>query len=148
MRNIPGFTAEASLYTAREHDCASQGRSDGGGVLPAQFDIPAPEGGSLPGWPTKGIVPQQQFPPDRDRPVVPYCDHSSISEEQCTPCLLRVLPPWPPTIGPRIVWRESVRRCITCYDHNGQPYPFCGPCFERACNPFVIRDRFSGIRLS
>jgi hypothetical protein len=54
----------------------------------------------------------------------------------------------PPTIGPRLVWRESVRRCITCYDHNGQPYPFCGPCFERACSPFVrVPGRLGGVNL-
>jgi hypothetical protein len=131
MRNIPGFTAEASLYTAHESYSAGQGRSAGGGVLPAQDS-----------------APPQPFPPGRDRPVVPYCDQSSIYQEPCTPCLLRVVPPWPPTIGPRIVWRESVRRCITCYDHNGQPYPFCGPCFERACSPFIVRERVSGIRRS
>jgi hypothetical protein len=76
---------------------------------------------------SSSIVPQQAFRPGRERPVVPYCDHSSVYEEQCAPCLLRQLPPSPPTIGPHFVWRESVRRRITCYDHNGQAYPFCGP---------------------
>lgn len=50
MKAIPGFAAEASLYTAREHYYAAQGRRAGGGVLPAQFDIPAPDGGGpMPG---------------------------------------------------------------------------------------------------
>jgi hypothetical protein len=40
MKTIPGFAAEASLYTAREHYYAAQGRPAGGRVLPAQFDVP------------------------------------------------------------------------------------------------------------
>jgi hypothetical protein len=121
---LPGYSAEAALASATGREAREV----------------RPTGAS------SSIVPQQAFPPGRERPVVPYCDHSSVYEEQCAPCLLRRLPPSPPTIGPRFVWRESVRRCITCYDHNGQAYPFCGPCFERACDPFVRAiDRFPGL---
>lgn len=123
---LPGYSAEAALDDAPRRRA---GRTRVSGTR-------------------RGIVPQQAFPPGRDRPVVPYCDHSSVYEEPCAPCLLRRLPPSPPTIGPHLVWRESVRRCITCYDHNGQAYPFCGPCFERACDPFVrVTGRFAGVNL-
>jgi hypothetical protein len=122
---LPGYFAEAALGPASCRHAGKVGRRRA----------------------SRSIAPQQEFPPGRDRPVVPYCDHSSVYEEPCAPCLLRRLPPSPPMIGPRLVWRESVRRCITCYDYNGQPYPFCGPCFERACSPFVVLDRSAGIRL-
>lgn len=114
---LPQFTAEAAL-----------GRHGGW-----TYGIRAGRDGS-----DADVVPQQ-LPPD-----LRGCDHSSVSEIQCTPCRLHVLPPWPPRIGGRFVWRESVRRCITCYDHNGQPYPFCGPCLERSCSPFVRLDRLGG----
>jgi hypothetical protein len=51
-----------------------------------------------------------------------------------------------PTIRPRLVGQEGVRRCIPCYDHSGHFYPFCGPCFERGL--FVVFERVSGIRPS
>jgi hypothetical protein len=123
---LPGYFAEVALASA-----AGRGAGKAG---------PQPR--------RTGIVPQQEFPPGRERPPIMGCDLESVFEVECAPCRLRVLPPWPPTVGPRFVWRESVRRCIICYDQNGQAYPRCGPCFERACSPFVVLDRIAGIRLS
>jgi hypothetical protein len=90
------------------------------------------------------VVPQQGFPPERERPPLMGCDPESVFEVACAPCRLRVVPGWPPTVGPRFAWRESVRRCVICYDRDGQPYPRCGPCFERACSPFVHLERSFG----
>jgi hypothetical protein len=111
---LPGYSAEAAL---------------GSNVTPG-----ARGSGRLRGRPQ--VVPQQ-FPPDRERPTIRGCDPESVFEMQCAPCTIRRLP----TAGLR--WRESVRNCVICYDHNGQAYPRCGPCFERSCSPFLVANRFA-----
>ena len=123
---LPGYLAEAALGLAASRRAERVG----------------------PTRASRSIVPQQEFPPGREVPPIRGCDPKSVFEVQCAPCQLRVLPPWPPTVGPRFVWRESVRNCVICYDHNGQPYPRCGPCFERACSPFVpATGPFAGVNL-
>ena len=49
MKRIPGFTAETSLYRGPEQYYAVLGGPVGGGVMPAQFGMPGPEGGPIPG---------------------------------------------------------------------------------------------------
>ena len=123
---LPGYSAEAALASATGREAREV----------------RPTGAS------SSIVPQQAFPPGRERPVVPYCDHGSVYEERCAPCLLRRLPPSPPTIGPRFVWRESVRRCITCYDHNVRPIVLRARASSAPVTPFVrVTGGFAGVHL-
>jgi hypothetical protein len=49
MRRIPGFAAEASLYSAHEQYYTAERPPMRGGVMPAQFDMPGPDGRPLPG---------------------------------------------------------------------------------------------------
>jgi len=113
---LPGYSAEAALYSV------------------AAPGVPRARGRRG----RQRVVPQQAFPPVRERPPIMACDPESAFTIQCAPCTLHRLPGFS-----RLVWLESVRNCVICYDQNGQPYPRCTPCLDRSCSPFQFVDRFA-----
>jgi hypothetical protein len=118
--NMPGFTAEASLYRTSEryHRVGRPGHARG--VVPQQF-------GPL-GFPGAECGPM--------RPLFTYF-------EPCSPCRLVRRPPRPPVQGDVFLWRQSVRECTWFESPGCMPSIVCTPCFERSCSPFVVMPRLA-----
>jgi hypothetical protein len=110
--NIPGFTAEASLYRSSEQYYKAGSFEQAGGVVPQQFGV-------------SGLREGQP-----DRPVASYW-----TSESCSPCrLVSLRPPY----GRKMV-RDCLN---IVYQSGESRIAFCQlQCHEQSCSPFQRASR-------
>ena len=120
--NIPGFTAEASLFGPNSHYGPEERTHSHTplGVIPQQFERPR--------------LPEDEFIGDPSGPY--HCFAQYL--EQCSPCRPGVFPPDPKFRSPITTWGESVQWCRWCYSPGIGHFQLCRPCFQRRCWPSLV----------